>query len=62
VDLTAVSQFIKELEKQDDCIKTVNRETDKWNAQGTTSSTALCVIFLALQAALIEQTGYKVEQ
>ena len=40
----------------------VNRETDKWNAQGTTSTTALCMIFHALQAALIEVTGYKAEQ
>ena len=40
----------------------VNRETDKWNAQGTTSTTALCVIFHALQAAVIEQTGYQAEQ
>ena len=40
----------------------VNRETDKWNAQGTTSSTALCMIFHALQAALIEYTGYQAEQ
>jgi len=40
----------------------VNRETDKWNAQGTTSSTALCMIFHALQAAMIEQTGYQAEQ
>ncbi|MBE6996216.1 MAG: SIS domain-containing protein [Ruminococcaceae bacterium] len=40
----------------------VNRETDKWNAQGTTSTTALCVIFHALQAALIEYTGYQAEQ
>ena len=40
----------------------VNRETDKWNAQGTTSSTALCMIFHSLQAALIEETGYKAEQ
>ncbi len=40
----------------------VNRETDKWNAQGTTSTTALCVIFHALQAAVIEQIGYKAEQ
>lgn len=37
----------------------VNRETDKWNAQGTTSTTALCVIFHALQAAVIEETGYQ---
>lgn len=40
----------------------VNRETDKWNAQGTTSSTALCMIFHALQAAMIEYTGYRAEQ
>ena len=40
----------------------VNRETDKWNSQGTTSTTALCVIFHALQAALIEQTDYRNEQ
>ena len=40
----------------------VNRETDKWNAQGTTSTTALCMIFHALQAALIEYTGYRAEQ
>lgn len=40
----------------------VNRETDKYNSQGTTSTTALCVIFHALQAALIEETGYKNEQ
>lgn len=40
----------------------VTRETDKWNAQGTTSSTALCMIFHALQAAMIEHTGYQAEQ
>ena len=40
----------------------VNRETDKYNAQGTTSTTALCVIFHTLQTALIEETGYKSEQ
>lgn len=40
----------------------VNQETDKWNAQGTTSTTSLCVIFHALQAALIEETGYQAEQ
>ena len=40
----------------------VNRETDKYNSQGTTSSTALCVIFHALQTALIEETDYKNEQ
>lgn len=40
----------------------VNRETDKWNAQGTTSTTALCMIFHALQAAVIEQTDYRAEQ
>ena len=40
----------------------VNRETDKYNSQGTTSSTSLAVIFHALQTALIEETGYKNEQ
>ena len=40
----------------------VNRETDKWNAQGTTSTTSLCMIFHALQAAVIEETGYQAEQ
>ena len=40
----------------------VNRETDKYNSQGTTSTTSLCVIFHALQAALIEKTGYRNEQ
>ncbi|MBP3633359.1 MAG: SIS domain-containing protein [Oscillospiraceae bacterium] len=40
----------------------VNRETDRWNAQGTTSTTALCMIFHALQAAVIEETGYQAEQ
>lgn len=40
----------------------VNRETDKYNAQGTTSTTSVCVILHALQAALIEETGYRSEQ
>ena len=40
----------------------VNRETDKWNAQGTTSTTSLCMIFHALQAALIEVTGFQAQQ
>ena len=37
----------------------VTQETDKYNSQGTTSTTSLCVIFHALQAALIEETGYE---
>ncbi len=40
----------------------VNRETDKYNSQGTTSFTVLSVLFDALQAALIEVTGYQNEQ
>lgn len=40
----------------------VNRETDRYNSQGTTSSTALCMIFHALQTALVEETDYKNEQ
>ncbi|MBQ8587953.1 MAG: phosphosugar isomerase, partial [Clostridia bacterium] len=40
----------------------VNMETDKFNCQGTTSSTALAVIFHVLQTALIEETDFKNEQ
>jgi len=40
----------------------VNMETDKYNCQGTTSSTALAVIFHVLQTALIEETDFKNEQ
>ena len=40
----------------------VNRETDKYNSQGTTSSTSLAVIFHMLQTAIIEESGYKNEQ
>ncbi len=40
----------------------VNRETDKYNCQGTTSSTALCMIFHVLQTMMIEETDYQVEQ
>ena len=40
----------------------VNRETDKYNMQGTTSSTALIMIFHALQTAVIEESNYQKEQ
>lgn len=40
----------------------VNRETDKYNMQGTTSTTSLCMIFHALQAAIVEETDYQKEQ
>ena len=40
----------------------VNRETDKYNCQGTTSFTETAAIFHALQTALIEETGYRNEQ
>lgn len=40
----------------------VNRETDKYNSQGTTSSTSLIVLFHMLQTALIEETDYQNEQ
>lgn len=40
----------------------VTKETDRYNTQGTTSTTVLSVIFDALQAALIEITGYQNEQ
>lgn len=40
----------------------VNRETDRYNCQGTTSTTALAVIFHVLQTMMIEETGFKNEQ
>ncbi|MBE6599096.1 MAG: SIS domain-containing protein [Ruminococcaceae bacterium] len=40
----------------------VNRETDKYNAQGTTSTTALCVICHTLTTALMEETDFRNEQ
>ena len=39
----------------------VTRETDPFNSQGTTSNTVLNAIFDALQAALIEETGFIIE-
>lgn len=39
----------------------INRETDKYNSQGTTSTTSACVLFHALQAALIEETSFQNE-
>ena len=39
----------------------VTREVDRWNSQGTTSFTAMSVLFDALQAALIEKTGFQNE-
>ena len=40
----------------------VERETDKYNSQGTTSFVVLSAIFDALQTALIEETGFKNDQ
>ena len=40
----------------------VRREADKYNSQGTASFVALSAVFDALQAALIEETGYRNEQ
>jgi D-arabinose 5-phosphate isomerase GutQ len=37
----------------------VNRETDRYNCQGTTSNTMLNALFDALQAALIEETDFQ---
>lgn len=39
----------------------VNRETDRDNTQGTTSSTALAVMFHVIQTAIIEETGWGAE-
>ena len=40
----------------------VTRETDRFNSQGTSSFTVLSVLFDALQAAIIERTGFANEQ
>lgn len=40
----------------------VERESDKYNSQGTSSFVVLSAIFDALQAALIEETGFRNEQ
>ena len=39
----------------------VNRETDRYNCQGTTSSVSLAVIFHVLQTVLIEETDFQNE-
>ncbi len=39
----------------------VNMETDRYNCQGTTSSTSLAVIFHVLQTMIIEETGFQNE-
>lgn len=62
--ITITENLDSPLAKEADAVlkQHVNRETDKYNAQGTTSATALCMIFHALQAALIEETEYREEQ
>ena len=40
---------------------TVTKECDKYNCQGTTSFAVTCAIFDALQAAVLEYTGYSNE-
>lgn len=40
----------------------VERESDKYNNQGTTSFVELSAVFDALQAALIEETGFQNDQ
>lgn len=40
----------------------IERETDPFNSQGTTSFVVMSALFDALQAAVMERTGYKEEQ
>ncbi|MEN6314592.1 MAG: SIS domain-containing protein [Clostridiaceae bacterium] len=40
----------------------IEKESDKYNSQGTSSFVALAAIFDAIQVALIEETGYTNEQ
>jgi len=41
---------------------TVYRETDRYDAQGTSSFIATCAVFDALQVAVMEETGFQGEQ
>ncbi len=52
------------LAKGADCVlqMSVTREIDRYNSQATTSFAAMSAIFDVLQAALIEETGYRSEQ
>ncbi|MCR4719939.1 MAG: SIS domain-containing protein, partial [Firmicutes bacterium] len=62
--ITVTENLDSPLAKEADVVlkQYVNRETDKHNMQGTTSTTSLIVIFHALQTALIEETGYTKDQ
>ncbi|MBR4720149.1 MAG: SIS domain-containing protein [Clostridia bacterium] len=62
--ITVTENLDSPLAKEADVVlkQYVNRETDKYNMQGTTSTTSLIVIFHALQTALIEETGYSEDQ
>ncbi|MCR4693657.1 MAG: SIS domain-containing protein, partial [Firmicutes bacterium] len=62
--ITVTENLDSPLAKEADVVlkQYVNRETDKHNMQGTTSTTSLIVMFHALQTALIEETGYSEEQ
>ena len=62
--ITVTENLDSSLAKEADVVlkQYVNRETDKHNMQGTTSTTSLIVVFHALQTALIEETGYTEEQ
>ena len=40
----------------------VNKECDRYNAQGTTSTTSLCMISHAIQTAILEETNFQIEQ
>lgn len=58
--ITVTENMESVLARQSDVVlrQHVNRETDPDNSQGTTSSTALCVIFHVLQTAVIAETGF----
>ncbi len=62
--ITVTENLDSPLAEGADCVlyQYVNRETDRYNSQGTTSSTSLAMIFHALQTALIEETGFQNEQ
>ena len=62
--ITVTANLTSELARGADVVleQYVNRETDKYDSQGTTSSTSLCVIFHTLSTALLEETDFQNEQ
>jgi D-arabinose 5-phosphate isomerase GutQ len=64
VVISVTENFESPMAQESDIVLKMNvpMETDRYNAQGTTSFVVLCALFDALQAALIEETDYQNEK